>query len=120
MQITVKSPKTERELTIDINCPEGLEAKIEAWGADAVNSLAERMFTTDVGNKCRVMLNEGKEEAVVLEYAASYLPGVKRVAGPKKVTAKQAAAALPQMSPAELKALLEAATAALAAAEANG
>jgi hypothetical protein len=116
MEIKISSPKSSREITVEVSCPSSLQEKIDTWGEEAVNSLAERMFSTDVGNRCRAMLNNAETTIeAVMKYAESAIPGMKRTPGPKKISAKSAAAAIPSMTPDELKKLLALARAALEA-----
>ena len=52
--ISVKSPKSEQEVIINVDVDKLLTDEV------VILSLAERMLLTDIGNKVRVLLNSGK------------------------------------------------------------
>ena len=109
MEITIKAPKTERVLTVELD-----EALYDNASEDIRRSLGLRMLCTDVKNKARAMMNDAETPLETVEaMIADYVPGVSAPRGPRKVTVAQAEAALSNMSPEEVARLLEKAKALL-------
>lgn len=81
--ITVKSPKTDRSMTVNYDFGANLEEAVDKFGGDVVHHKFVSQCSTDLGNSVRRILNEKNEdgtpkksEADVEAYVESYKPGI--------------------------------------------
>ena len=78
----IKSPKTAREVVLDLDFGADLKESEEKYGAQVVYSLFVRMCLTDAGNKARALLNEaGNPVDQIKEKIEAWIPGVASIGG---------------------------------------
>jgi hypothetical protein len=86
IKIEVTSPKTGREVILDMDFGTSFEDRVEKFGKDVVDSSAVRQWATDAGNAARRYLNNAALTIEqVLEKMAIWKPGV---AMPRSATTK--------------------------------
>lgn len=66
-QVNVTSPKAATidgttEFTAELQLGANLDEMVEKFGSDSIYNLACRMAVTDVGNKCRAMMNPNEDK----------------------------------------------------------
>lgn len=76
--IKIKSPKTDREVELNLNFGEGFEDARKKYGDDLLFTQFKRMCINDAGNKARAMLNDPAVSVEDVKAAVeNWIPGQK-------------------------------------------
>lgn len=77
-EVSVKAPKVGREVTVEADIPESLDALVAKYGEEAVTTAAIGNFRIALQGFLRQMLEGGASDEKVAEAAISWVPGAKR------------------------------------------
>lgn len=92
-------------VTVNVNIPSGLDAKVELFGADVVDAAAEDSLVITVQALMRRMLAKGKTQEEIQTAVDAWKPDVRTLV--KQSAFEKASKAIGSLTAEERKALLE-------------